>query len=80
MGVEGDFDEETARLSARVAAAERRDAPGGGGRATKEKGGRGRRCGANSSLGNDRCADARTRDRTSSRANAETSVVGTTRV
>ena len=32
MGVEGDFDEETARLSARVAAAERRDALGGGGR------------------------------------------------
>ena len=46
MGVEGDFDEETARLSARVAAAERRDALGGG-RATKEKGGRGRGCGAN---------------------------------
>ena len=37
MGVEGDFDEETARLSARVAAAERRDALGGGGRDERER-------------------------------------------
>lgn len=37
MGVEGDFDEETARLSARVAAAERRDALGGGGARRKRK-------------------------------------------